>query len=107
MRMRKANIVRFNFFAEQGAFTRDPATGRYRVDFDKMQTAMNALSEKLLTLQGDGDYAAAKEMTDTLGVIRPELAADLLRLDEPTSRWTSRSSRVSACWGSDGTCGSV
>jgi len=77
----KANMVRFHFFEQQGAFSRDPATGRYRVDFDKMQVAMNALSEKLLTIQGDGDYAAAKEMTDTMGVISPELAADLKRLE--------------------------
>jgi hypothetical protein len=77
----KANMVRFHFFEQQGAFTRDPTSGRYRVEFDKMQSAMNALSEKLLTIQGDGDYAQAKEMTDTMGVISPELAADLKRLD--------------------------
>jgi hypothetical protein len=77
----KANMVRFHFFEQQGAFTRDPATGRYRVEFDKMQAAMNALSAKLLTVQGDGDYATAKQMTDTMGVVSPELASDLKRLD--------------------------
>ncbi len=77
----KANMVRFHFFEKQGAFSRDPATGRYRVEFDKMKAAMNALSERLLTIQGDGDYAAAKQMTDTMGVISPELAADLKRLE--------------------------
>ena len=39
----KANMLRFNFFAEHGAFARDPDTGRYRVDFDKMHEAINAL----------------------------------------------------------------
>ena len=77
----KANMLRFNYFAEAGAFTRD-ANGRYRVDFDKMRAAMNSLSAKLLTVQGDGDYAEAKRMTDTLGVIKPELAADLARLKD-------------------------
>ncbi|HEY0502430.1 MAG TPA: Zn-dependent hydrolase [Lysobacter sp.] len=77
----KANMVRFNFFAERGAFARD-ADGRYRVDFDKMREAMNALSAKLLTVQGDGDYAEARRMTETMGVIRPELAADLARLKD-------------------------
>jgi hypothetical protein len=76
----KANMVRFNFFAERRAFSRDPATGRYRVDFEKMKAAMNALSETLLTIQGDGDYAAAKELTDRLGVVGPELEADLEKL---------------------------
>ncbi len=77
----KANMVRFNFFAEHGAFTRD-ADGRYRVDFAKMREAMNALSAKLLTVQGDGDYAQAKRMTDTMGTIKPELAADLAKLKD-------------------------
>ena len=78
----KANMLRFNFFAERGAFNRDPQTGRYRVDFDKMHAAMNALSEKLLTVQGDGDYAEAKRMTETMGVIKPELAGDLAKLKD-------------------------
>ena len=78
----KANMIRFNFFADRGAFVRDPQSGRYRVDFDKMHAAMNALSEKLLTVQGDGDYAEAKRMTDTMGVIKPQLAGDLAKLKD-------------------------
>ncbi len=78
----KANMLRFNFFAEHGAFARDPETGRYRVDFDKMHEAINALGAKLLTIQGDGDYAQAKQLTDTMGVVKPALAADLKTLDK-------------------------
>lgn len=76
----KANMVRFNFFSQMGAFSRDPATGKYRVDADKMREAVKALSAKLLIIQGDGDYAAAKKMTDEQGVIEPQLQADLARL---------------------------
>ncbi|MDX1515950.1 MAG: Zn-dependent hydrolase, partial [Woeseiaceae bacterium] len=76
----KANMVRFNFFAEKGAFVRDPETGHYRVDFDAMQTAMADLSRLLLTLQGDGDYEGAVELTNTKGVIGEQLQADLDRL---------------------------
>ena len=78
----KANMVRFNFFAEQGAFVRDPESGTYRVDFDAMQDAMTELSRLLLTLQGDGDYDGAVELTNTKGVIGPQLQADLDRLTE-------------------------
>jgi hypothetical protein len=78
----KANMVRFNFFKEQDAFSRDGTTGRYRVDFDKMTAAMNALSAKLLTIQGDGDYAAAKQLTDQMGAVDAQLAGDLKRLDQ-------------------------
>jgi hypothetical protein len=75
----KANMIRFNFFAERGAFVRGD-DGRYRVDFDRMREAVNALSAKLLTVQGDGDYAEARRMTETLGVVKPQLASDLAKL---------------------------
>lgn len=76
----KANMVCFNFFAEQGAFARDPVSGKYRVDFEKTGQAMEALSARILKLQGDGDYAGAKALNETLGVIKPELEADLKRI---------------------------
>ena len=76
----KANMVRFNFFKEQGAFVRDPETGTYRVDAERMTEAMTALSRLLLTLQGDGDYDGALELTSTRGVIGDQLQADLDRL---------------------------
>ena len=76
----KANMVRFNFFMDSGAFVRDVETGRYRVDFERMNTAMTDLSRLLLTLQGDGDYEGAKELTEARGIIKPELQADLDRL---------------------------
>ncbi|MGB5511496.1 MAG: hypothetical protein WBM87_07300 [Woeseiaceae bacterium] len=76
----KSNMVRFNFFLEQDAFVRDADTGRYRVDYKKMEAAMKELSRLLLTLQGDGDYAGAAKLTDGKGVISAQLQADLDRL---------------------------
>jgi hypothetical protein len=76
----KANMVRFNFFVERGAFVRDAETGRYSVDFERMREAMADLSRLLLTLQGDGDYEGALELTNTKGVIGEQLQADLDRL---------------------------
>jgi hypothetical protein len=78
----KANMLRFNFFAERGAFVRDPETGTYTVDFDRMQEAMTALSELLLTLQGTGDYAGTAALIEEKGVIGPELQRDLDRLTQ-------------------------
>ena len=78
----QANMLRFNYFADRGAFVRDPDTGRYRVDVDAMREAADQLAATLLTIQGDGDYDDAKRMTDKLGVIEPELAADLERLQD-------------------------
>ena len=78
----QANMVRFNYFAEQGAFVRDPETGHYRVDFERMEAAMDGLSELLLTLQGDGDYEGAAALIREKGVITGELQRDLDRLTE-------------------------
>ncbi len=78
----KANMVRFNYFLDEGAFVRDPNSGRYRVEFDRMQDAIAGLSRLLLTLQGDGDYAGAKELTESKGVITPMLQSDLDRLSD-------------------------
>ena len=76
----KANMVRFNYFEKMGAFQRDPKTGTYHVDFDKMKLATDKLSEKILTLQGDGDYEGARKMVTELGTISPQLQKDLDRL---------------------------
>ena len=76
----KANMVRFNFFKEQGAFVRDPDTGTNRVDAERMNQAMTELSGLLLTLQGDGNYDDARELTASKGVIGEQLQADLDRL---------------------------
>jgi hypothetical protein len=75
----RANMARFNFFAERGAFARD-SSGAYRVDFDKMRDAMNALSEHILRLQGQGDYAGATTFMEDQGTIGPELQRSLNRL---------------------------
>ncbi|WP_345161386.1 dipeptidyl-peptidase 3 family protein [Pontibacter saemangeumensis] len=81
----KANMVRFNFFRDNGAFERDEQSGRYRVNYVKMREAMNKLSEKILTLQGDGDYAGVGQLLDQQGQISPQLQTDLNRLSKAST----------------------
>lgn len=76
----RANMATFNFFAEQGAFSRDAATGKYRVNFERMQQAVDMLAGNILRLQGNGDYAGVGTFMTSYGVIRPELQGDLGRL---------------------------
>ena len=73
----KANLIRFNYFKEMDAFTRDDDTGTYRVDFEKMQVAMNSLSEKILTLQGNGDKAGVAQLVSGYAVVGEQLQKDL------------------------------
>ncbi|MDH3786747.1 MAG: Zn-dependent hydrolase, partial [Acidobacteriota bacterium] len=75
----KANMIRFNFFNERGAFSRDEE-GFYRVNSDQMRDATNALAEKILTLQGNGDYDGVASLVAELGVVHDTLGADLDRL---------------------------
>ena len=76
----KANMIRFNYFSEAGAFSRDPETGVYRVNREAFEAAAESLSRRLLTLQGDGDYDAVDAFIREYGAVGPQLQADLDRL---------------------------
>ncbi len=71
-----ANMLRFNFFLEHGAFTRN-SDGTYSVNFDKMKEAAKLLTQKILKIQGDGDYEAAKAWIEKDGIIPDVLRKDL------------------------------
>jgi hypothetical protein len=76
----RANIARFNFFKELGAFSRDSATGTYRANPDRMRVATDSLSATILRLQGNGDYDGVKAFMQKYGSIDAQLRADLDRL---------------------------
>jgi hypothetical protein len=78
----KANMIRFNYFSQAGAFTRDPDTGAYRVNKDAFEAAAESLSRRLLTLQGDGNYDAVARFVEEMGTVGPLLQADLDRLSQ-------------------------
>ncbi|WP_295508259.1 Zn-dependent hydrolase [uncultured Pseudoalteromonas sp.] len=77
----KANMIRFNFFAEEGAFSKN-ADGLYSVNMEKMSLAMEKLSRLILTIQGDGDYQKVDQLIATHGEIKAELAKDLEKLSK-------------------------
>jgi hypothetical protein len=76
----RANIASFNYLAQSGAFTRDDATGRYSVDPEKFKAGLESLAEKILRLQGDGDYEGVGKFYDDYGRISPTLSQDLAKL---------------------------
>ena len=76
----KANMIRFNFFEQAGAFSRDEVSGTYRINLPQFEQAVKDLSSKLLTLQGDGDYEAVQAFVREMGTVGPQLQADLDRL---------------------------
>ncbi|MFO7614296.1 MAG: Zn-dependent hydrolase, partial [Bacteroidales bacterium] len=76
----KANMMRFNYFSQEGALVRN-ADGTYTVDFEKTKAAMEKLMQKIIYIQGDGDYDAAREWVLSEGVIKPALQSDLDRIN--------------------------
>ena len=76
----KANMIRFNYFQEKGAFTRDESTGTYKIDFEKTAEAMNSLSELILKHQGDGNYDGVEILVSNNAIIPDQLQSDLDRL---------------------------
>ncbi|WP_448549119.1 dipeptidyl-peptidase 3 family protein [Thalassotalea fusca] len=76
----KANMVRFNYFKEHGAFTRNQE-GLYQVNMDNMSKAIDSLSALILKLQGEGDYDGVHELVKASGIVDKELEADLARLE--------------------------
>ena len=76
----RANMTTFAFFRDHGAFTRDSASGTYRVDPARMAAAVDSLAGRILQLQGDGDYAGVAAFMDPTSRIGPVLQGDLDRL---------------------------
>ncbi len=75
----QANMVRFNYFEEMGAFSKS-ADGTYSVNLQKMKEATNSLSALILKLQGEGDTKGVEELLAKMGSISPDLQADLDKL---------------------------
>lgn len=72
-----ANVIQFNFLLEKGAITFDQNTRKYGVNFVKIGGAVSELAHIILTIQGDGDSAAADNLIKKYGVISPELEKNL------------------------------
>ncbi len=75
-----SNLIRYNYFKEHNAFTRDE-TGIYTINPKEMQDAIDSLTEIILTIQGDGDYEAATKLVEDYGFISEELAGDLEKIN--------------------------
>ncbi len=77
----KANMLTFNFFLQEGAFSRD-ADGHYAINLEKMMEASKKLTGIILTSQGNGDYEGVKNRIATDGVIKATLQSDLDRITQ-------------------------
>ncbi len=76
----RANAMELSFLQDQGAFTRDSASGRYRVDLPMMRAAVDSLAGVILRYQGDGDYEGVRSFLAERTRIAARTQSDLDRL---------------------------
>jgi hypothetical protein len=73
--------VQVNYLLDQGGFVvnRD---GTFAVNPDKIKAGVEGLTRDIMTLQAEGNYAKAKEMTEKLGGVRPEIQKAIDRMNK-------------------------
>lgn len=54
----------YGFYKDQGAFSIDPQTGKYKVDFPRLEQAISDLTGKVVIVEGEGNYDEAKAFLD-------------------------------------------
>ncbi|HKD85729.1 MAG TPA: hypothetical protein VKB58_13345 [Terriglobales bacterium] len=77
----KGMAVQVNYLIDKGGFVARP-DGTFAVEYTKIKEAVRDLTHDLLTLEAEGNYAGAKQMLDTLGVLRPEFKRALDKLGD-------------------------
>jgi len=75
-------IMQFNYYVEQGAITRDAATGLYAIDFEKMPAANASLAKELLEQEATGDRARTDAWFKKYGTMPAELSALLAKTSD-------------------------
>jgi len=76
--------IQVNYLMGRGGFVAN-ADGIFSVNLEKAKTAVQDLDRELLTMEAEGNYAAAKKMLDAAATLRPEFLKALEKLkDVPT-----------------------
>ncbi|MDR1182095.1 MAG: Zn-dependent hydrolase [Bacteroidales bacterium] len=76
----QANTMCYNFFEENGAFTRN-ADGTYHIDLEKAKQALRGWAAFVLQVEGEGDLATATEYNEKNGQINERLQSDLDKIN--------------------------
>ena len=75
----RANIICYNYLKEAGAYERHQ-DGCYYISYDAFRDGINSLVSTVLELQGNGDYAAAKQFVEKYDVVGDDLKADTFNM---------------------------
>jgi hypothetical protein len=73
------SMMEISYLTERGAIRRDPSTGLYAADFEKMPAAMSSLAKELLEQENTGDRARTEAWFKKYAVMPPDLATALAK----------------------------
>jgi len=73
--------IQLNYFLDHGG-VRVNADGTFTVDPARIRQNVSDLTRDIMTMQAVGDYQAAQELIETLGVVRPPVQTVLDRLKD-------------------------
>jgi len=76
----KANMLSLKYFADHDAFVYQD-NGCYKVNLEEMKKAVESLVNKILTVQGNGDYETAKSWIEGDGIMTESLSRDLEKVN--------------------------
>ena len=62
-------LMQLNYHRETGAFTFDPETKKFNVDMDKIKDSVKEMAQKILILEGDGNYDNAAAFIARFGEV--------------------------------------
>ena len=71
--------IQLNTLLDKGAFKVNP-DGTFAVDHARVKSAVAELAGEIITLQGKGDAARARELLSTLAVVRPPVQRAIDRM---------------------------
>jgi hypothetical protein len=62
-------LMQLNYHRDTGAFVYDPETQKFSVDMEKIKDSITEMAQKILILEGDGNYDNAAAFIDKYGEI--------------------------------------
>lgn len=75
-------LIQFNFMMEKGAFIYDEDSGQFKLNMDKIKGAIEELAQKLLIIEGDGNYDNAAAFLMEYSKVDPVLEKTIERLED-------------------------
>ncbi|ORX82123.1 hypothetical protein K493DRAFT_241198 [Basidiobolus meristosporus CBS 931.73] len=76
----RGQAAQLNYLIDQGGFVYDSTAELFRVNFDKIDHAVESLVREIMIIQGNGDKSKAEQFLNTYGINRDYAALALKKL---------------------------